>query len=422
MFKKFLLSQFLESNDELRFIKYASQKVDYDSIKHLYVHIPFCRNKCPYCPYFKEKYHPVLAKRLEDSLLCEIDLHAENLTGKNIESLYIGGGTPTLLNGTLSKVIGRLKQFCSIKKIAIETNPEDVNEALLSELEQMGCNLLSLGIQDFNQQNLSKIGRKYSVERALNCIDSARKRNFETLNIDLIFAYPEQSISQLNESLERAIESNVEQITMYPLFTFPYSTVGEFKTGKKVTLPNSFQRKKFYYHIYEKLLENGYEQISVWSFKKGSSTKYSSVTRDNYLGLGPSAATYTGKQFLFNSFSLEQYHKQIAEGKKPYSIMMNISKNLEKLFWLYWRLYETSIPIGDYEEKFNSDFKGDFKKLIFVMKMFGYTKDLNGSLHLNKRGVHYIHLLQNHFALNYVNQIWSTSTKVTIPKEIVLKC
>lgn len=420
MWKEFVLNQFLKKDDNLTFVEYTNHDIDYQKINNLYIHIPFCRNICPYCPYYKEKYDISKAEKIGNSILKEIELHAENLKGKSIDSLYIGGGTPTLMNKTLIHAIDLLKSYCTIDKIAIETNPEEINEKVLSELDQMGCNLISLGIQDFNQNYLNKIGRKYSIETALNAIESVKKRNFETINIDLIFAFPDQSLQELDKSLEKAIDCHVDQITLYPLFTFPYSSIGQFNKLNKVILPNSTQRKRFYYHICKKLKDHGYQQISVWGFLKNGKTKYSSVTRDYYLGFGPSAATFTGKQFLFNTFNLEHYQNQIDLGKKPYSIILNVSENLEKLFWLYWRFYETVIPLKDYETKFRSDFKKNFRKMIIVLKALGYIENVNGSISLNRKGIHHIHLIQNHFALSYVNQIWSESHRTTKPNEINL--
>ena len=336
MWKKIILNQFLKKDDNLTFVKYTNQDIDYQKINNLYIHIPFCRKMCPYCPYYKEKYEISKAEKIGNSIVKEIKLQAKNLKGRRIDSVYIGGGTPTLMNKTLIHAIDLLKSYCTIDKIAIETNPDEINEKVLSELDQMGCNIISLGIQDFNQKYLNKIGRKYSVETALNAIKSVKYRNFETINIDLIFAFPDQSLEELDKSLDIAINCNVDQITLYPLFTFPYSSIGQFKKLNKVILPNSIQRKRFYYYICKKLKDNGYQQISVWGFLKNGKTKYSSVTRDYYLGIGPSAATFTGKQFLFNTFNLQHYQNQIDLGKNPYSIILNVSENLRKLFWLYW--------------------------------------------------------------------------------------
>jgi len=385
------------------------------------MHIPFCRTICPYCPYFKKKFSKAKVVKFSTSLLKEIELHREHLTGKKIDSLYIGGGTPTLMNTTLLKAIKTLKSFCSIEKIAIETNPEEINKHVLQELREMGCNLISLGIQDFNKKYLNLIGRQYSPDTALDAIRNTKAAGFETVNIDLIFAYPGQSLKELNDTLDKAIACDVDQITLYPLFTFPYSSIGKFNRAKKIILPNAVQRKRFYFKIIEKLNANGYHQISVWGFLKSGRTKYSSVTRDYYLGLGPSAATYTGKQFLFNSFNLAYYQKQIDLRKLPYSLIMNVSENLKKLFWIYWRFYETAIPLKAYKQLFRSEFKKDFGKILFALRILGYAKNSDERITLNKKGTHRIHLWQNYFALNFVNQIWSISHEKSNPKLIQLQ-
>ncbi len=420
LWKKTVNRYFLEKEDKLLFERYSGEAVDYEKVDNLYLHIPFCRNKCPYCPYFKEKYEAKKAEAIGESLLNEIKLHADNLAGKKIASLYIGGGTPTLMNDYLLNSIEHLRAECSIDKIALETNPEEITEKLLDELEEMGCGLISLGIQDFNQKYLNMIGRKYTVAQALKGIELTKRRNFETINIDLIFAYPGQTKEELDATLMKAINSGTNQITLYPLFTFPYSSIGKYNKTNKVILPSSDVRKRFYYHICETLFRNGFQQQSVWSFSNKTGEKYSSVTRDYFLGLGPSAATYTGKEFLFNTFSLDEYSEKTDRGETPFALKMNVSDNLEKLFWLYWRLYETKIPLNEYRKRFGSEFRKDYKLFTLAMKHMRFSRVEEETLKLNRRGIHYIHLLQNHFALNYVNQIWSRNIDGELPEEIRL--
>ena len=421
MWKKIIRNCFLEKDDDLVFKEFNNQVVDYSKINNLYIHIPFCRTTCPYCPYFKVKFTPDKVEIIEQALIREIELHSQHISGKRFDSLYIGGGTPTLMNKGLRKAIELLESLCTIDKIAVETNPDEINDKVLNELEQIGCKLISLGIQDFNQKYLDQIGRNYSFQTACKAIHQVKERKFETINIDLIFAFPGQTLLELDSSLKIAMETGVDQITLYPLFTFPYSTIGKFNHLKKVKLPNASKRRELYYHIYDTLKSNGYKQISVWGFLKDGKIKYSSVTRDYYLGFGPSSATYTGKQFLFNSFSIEHYAKQINQNRLPFSTVMQVSSNLERLFWLYWRFYETVIPLELYSQKFQSDFRVDFKNFIGVLKLMGYTEKSNEEIVLNKKGVHKIHLLQNHFALNYVNQIWSESSINPKPHEIALR-
>ena len=411
----------LGKKDSMLFNKYDNNHLDFSRINNLYIHIPFCKKICPYCPYYKEEYSLHKAKDFSLSLLKEINLHKKNIEGKIIDSLYIGGGSPTLLLDTLIEAIDLLKSICIIKNIAIETNPEDLTEEILATLKNMKCNLISIGIQDFHQQHLKTIGRNYDAITALKAVKKAKKHNFDTVNIDIIFAIPGQTLNELNESLNKAINSKADQITTYPLFTFPYSSIGKFKKLNKVKSPNSFVRRKFYFHICDTLVKNGYQQISVWSFIKNSQHKYSSVTRNYFLGLGPSAATYTGNHFLFNVFDINTYQNKVHSSKLPYSLVMNVSINMEKLYWLYWRLYETKIPILEYKSLFSSDLLTDYKLFFVLLRVFRYARFDKEFIYINNNGIHYIHLIQNYFSLNFINKVWSQNYNNPNPLGIDLK-
>ncbi|MFA5497218.1 MAG: radical SAM protein [Bacteroidales bacterium] len=418
--KKRLLKHWLSSDGRLMFSRYNGQPIDTQNIDNLYLHIPFCRNTCPYCPYYKEKYNKEKAVRFEQALLAEIGQHAPWLTGKTMQSLYIGGGTPTLLNDLLCQAVDTLRKVCTIEHVALETNPEEMIPETIRTLQHIGCNLLSLGIQDFHQKHLDLLGRTYTPDLARKAIDKALDLGFETVNLDFIFAYPGQTMQELDETLRQAVATQAQQLTFYPLFTFPYSTVGQFRKLEKVVMPSRNLRKRMYYRLCRTLIEVGYRQISVWSFYKGTGTKYSSVTRDRFLGLGPSAGTYTGKQFLFNTFNMEQYLTQTPLDRLPFAYMMDVPPALEHLFWVYWRLYETTIPIDDYKTLFDRDFNQDFKNWVWACRLAGICTKSKKGLQLTRKGIHQIHLLQNHFALDFINKIWSSCTETPVPEKVIL--
>jgi oxygen-independent coproporphyrinogen III oxidase len=418
---KNLIRKFLSYNSEFKFKRSQTFSLDKTREYGLYVHIPFCKNCCPYCPYFKVIYSKNKIQQYLKSLKKEIDLTSKNNENIKINSLYFGGGTPTLLEKDLVIIINYLKsKFKISKEIAIETSPCDLNEEKLILLKEAGVNSISLGVQSFNDQSLKEIGRNYSSKIAIKIIKLLKNINFETLNIDMMFALPKQTIKDLERDLDTLIKLSPSQITFYPLFTFPYTSVGKYKKIKKIKMPNFFTRKKMYYLICKTMKKAGYEQSSVWAFKKKITTKYSSVTRDFYIGFGPSSGSYTGKNFYFNTFSLEDYFK-ISNKRKPIILKMSVNTRMSKLFWLYWRFYETKIPFFDYKNLFNSNVKKDFKFIFIMMKLLGFIEKENKNyLQLNMKGIFYIHLIQNIFALGYVNKIWSVCQKEKNPKEVQL--
>ncbi|MFA5444813.1 MAG: radical SAM protein [Bacteroidales bacterium] len=420
VYKTWFLKQLLDSGDTMTFRRYRDEPLDLKEVDNIYIHVPFCRNKCPYCPYFKELYNEQQAGLFGDALLREIEMHAGWLKGKVLRSLYIGGGTPTLLNSCLIRAIDRLRDLCTLQNVALETTPQEINNRVTGELGRMGCNMISLGVQDFNPKYLDFLGRKYSVPDVFRAINKLEQLNFTTFNIDLIFAMPGQTLEELDQTLQIAVNTGASQLTLYPLFTFPYSVIGKSRALSHVIMPDGKIRKQMYFHIQDTLIAKGYKQVSVWSFLKGNTHKYSSVTRDKYLGLGPSAGTYTGKQFLFNTFNINEYISLSIRSQIPGSYIMDVSSRMERLFWIYWRLYETKIPLNSYKTCFGSDFMKDYGKWVLITELFGYAHRKEDHIELTKKGIHRIHLLQNHFALDYINRIWTASTMEHPPEEIRL--
>ena len=199
-----------------------------DSI-NLYIHIPFCDNVCPYCPYFKIKYASQKIPSYIEAMLNEIELYY-NLFGKiDISSIYIGGGTPTLLIDELGVIFRSLGAKFNIKgDICIETNPNDVTDELISKLKTDNVTLVSVGAQSFLDRHLQFIGRNYRPSIIDNAMAQLAKANFKSINIDLLFALPNQTERDVIYDLEKAIDSGVNQVTTYPLFTFPYTSIGRF--------------------------------------------------------------------------------------------------------------------------------------------------------------------------------------------------
>lgn len=413
---------FSDKSDDFTFYRYnKSKNIDLKSNTGLYIHIPFCTHFCPYCPYFKVRYNKDVAQEYKKALLKEIELYYKLVGKQKFSSIYIGGGTPTLMLNEIEDIIGHIHRYFSIDgSYGIETNPNDINKKISSKLKSLGFNLISQGIQSFNDQLLKKIGRDYNSNIAIQALKNVIDEHFDTINIDLIFAIENQTIEDIKNDLTIAINQHIDQITCYPLFTFPYSEIGELKKLKKIKLPNNHLRKKMYYFINDFLKDNGYEKTTVWSFNKNRKETYSSVTRDYYLGLGAGAGSYNGSIFYFNTFSVSEYINSVNK-ILPISINMNVSKKLEKVFWLYWRLYETTIVKNIYKEMFHSNLGKDFGSILKLIRILGFVEyEDENILKLNTKGSHWIHLVQNYYALNYVSKVWSVSKNNPWPDQIKL--
>ncbi|MBN2695190.1 radical SAM protein [bacterium] len=384
---------------------------------NLYIHIPFCKTLCPYCPYNRVKYEKKLIPDYFNALSKEIDLYFNKFGKIKIDSIYIGGGTPTNAIDELVTIIEKIKNlFDVVGDIAIETTVSDINDDNLSKLKKIGVNMLSVGVQSFNQKYIDFLGRKYSVSDINLAFEKIKKFNFETVNIDLIFLYPNQKKEELLSDLNSAKNLGVNQITTYPLFTFPYSTIGNYMKIKKIVMPKLLKRGVFYKTIYNYFKENQYKMVSVWSFKNSFiDQKYSSVTRDRYIGFGAGAGSRLNDIFYFNTFSIKDYvNTLLKKNRLPIAIDMKITPTLSKYYWFYWRLYETKIL--DSELNSFSDWKiRAILKMLIKLKLAKKESDYTV---LTEKGSFWIHLAQNYFVLDYINRVWSVMKKEAFPEKI----
>lgn len=384
---------------------------------NLYVHIPFCKSMCPYCPYNRVRYQKELIKPYIKSLLKEIQIYHEKLGNIEISSVYIGGGTPTNAINELEEVINKLKSCFNITgDIAIETTISDISEDNIKKLRLYGVNMVSVGVQSFKDKFLKLLGRNYianDIENALNILKSA---NFDTINIDLMFALPGQTKKNILYDIKKSIDLGVDQITTYPLFTFPYSTVGEYLKVRKIKMPNFWVRRNFYKLFHDEFIKSGYSTSSVWSFTKNTNKKqkYSSVTRDNYIGIGAGAGSMFESIFYFNTFSIKEYNNMLSKGTLPVAINMPITKNLFRYYWLYWRLYETNFLLNDFNKY--ADWK--MRILFKISSLFGLCNKVNDRIVLPENVAFWVHLAQNYFILNYINKVWTVMKKEPFPAEI----
>jgi oxygen-independent coproporphyrinogen-3 oxidase len=385
---------------------------------NLYVHVPFCRNMCPYCPYYKVKYDSSLVEPYVNAILNEIDMYYALYGRMEISSIYIGGGTPTLLTDELGIVLDRLrKHFHVAGDICIETSPNDLDKVKIGKLHQHSIGLISTGIQSFQDRWLRLIGRKYDSTGLDRILGILTKSGFKSVNVDLMFALPGQTVSDVRFDLQKAIDCGVNQVTVYPLFTFPYSTVGRYMHLKQVKMPKLKIRRRMYMFIHRFLSAKDFKRVSVWGFKKGSVPRYSSVTRDNYIGLGPGAGSHMVDGYYLNTFSLDEYIHRCRNREFPVALFMPFSKTMQHFFWLYWRLYDTYVPCRGLEN-ISPKIKRKTYLLLAVFRLLGFLIKKDNRFELTREGSFWVHLLQNYFSLRYINKIWTGAMKEPYPEII----
>ena len=384
----------------------------------LYLHIPFCQNQCPYCPYNTVPHDPALVPAFFEALRREWRLYLPWLRARRITSLYIGGGTPTLVWNELERFLADLRRDLPLAgELAIETNPSAITPDLVRRLRNAGVDLVSLGVQSFADSQLRALGRNYAADILDERIALVAAGGFSGVNLDLMFAFGADPQATFLADLRRAADSGATQITAYPLFQFPYSTIGRHRRLHRLKMPPFRTRRALYFELLDFMRREHFAQVSVWGFtRRAQAPDYSSVTRDAFLGLGPGAASRFPGHFYFNTFALDAYQTRLARAAPATALALPLSPALGHWYWLYWRFYETFIPRAEAEHRMENIWAWPWIKALLT-RQNGWTEESAG-WRLTDAGAFWIHLLQNHFILNAINRVWTTCRQTPFPREI----
>jgi len=389
----------------------------------LYLHIPFCMRPCFYCPYFKEKYNRKDAIDYSRAVMKEVEFYEDILGNADITSFYIGGGTPTTMMGSgLEEIVESIEQSFSLKcGISTETHPNDITHNMVEKLKAMGVESVSMGIESFNDRFLEIIGRPYRSRKARDAVSLLVESEFKCVNIDLMFGLPDQEIKDVEEDVKAAIELGVDQISAYPIFTFPHTKLEEVVKKNGYSLPGIIKRRAMLKKIEELCYDAGMERTSVWAFTRKGVKKYSSVTVPEYIGLGAGAGSLIPGFFFINTFSVEEYIKFIeSKEKPPVALSIKFTEREEMFHWLYWRIYETKIIKREFEERFGRDFDHEFKKIFSLFEMLGMSRDEGDRIIMTDRGNYWVHVLQNVFSLDFIGRVWDICLAEKWPDQVGL--
>ena len=388
----------------------------------LYLHVPFCKNLCPFCPYNRFKYDEELFNLYEHAVHQEIDIYAPHLKDIKFTSLYVGGGTPTVNLEGLIRILEHLRNSFSLScDICIELHPNNMDKDCLAALKDVGVTMLSIGVESTTDHILKNIGRNHDGKTALDALRRATAIGFDSVNADLMFTLPGQTLGDWENDLRAVLGEGIDQISTYPLFSFPYSELGKMQQLKNVKRPDSRTIRSMLNLTDEYSLKYGFERCAVWSWLKASKNKFSSITRHYYIGFGPSAASMIGSHFYVNTFDVNAYTRALPK-KRPIALSMPVDHRLEMAYWLYWRVYELQVKEKDFENLFGTEISLDatFSDLFNLFRLGGMMEKKNGSYQITKSGAYWIHRLQNEYSLNYINRLWGTCQKDSWPKQVKL--
>ena len=389
----------------------------------LYLHIPFCRQICPYCPYNKEMYHPEVAERYADAVKKEIDIYAELIGNRPVTSFYIGGGTPTtmLYNG-LDRILEHVFEAFNMQcDIHLESHPNDLTLDNLQAINSLGVGHLSIGVEALQDHHLKALRRPYSVKQVIAAVGQAVSNGFKCVNADFIFALPGQTYGEVEQAGHALVEMGVDQIAAYPLFRFPYTKIGRTARESNHNLSNIFKRRKMLGILERIFYEAGFERTSVWAFTRRGVPKYCSVTVPLYVGLGASGGSYLKDVFYLNTFNVGEYIRALENGRLPIALSLDLSENMQMAGWLYWRIYETRFKRSDFQKRFGREFDRVYGKYMKLFSLLGFLKKDDGDeIVLSDNGTYWLHVLQDLFSIEYISQLWGTSKQEPWPEKVVL--
>lgn len=264
----------------------------------LYIHIPFCRQRCSYCDF----YFVTGGRYIEpfvDALIHEIETTPVRLTKEPVETVYFGGGTPSRLPvGQLDRISAVLSRRFSIADDAewtIEINPDDSSAAYLGKLRAMNFNRLSIGIQSLKAADLEFMRRAHTTQQAIRVVETARESGFKALSIDLIFGVPGQRLRDWMTGIQFAIEQTIPHISTYGLTVEPGTLFNKWIEGGKASRPDEESMSEMYLSTIEALTAAGYRHYETSSFSlPGSESRHNRAywQHKNYLGFGPSAHSF----------------------------------------------------------------------------------------------------------------------------------
>lgn len=346
--------------------------------KSAYIHIPFCKSKCFYCSFVSfDKLELVesFIKALDEQITTEYK-------GEILNTLYLGGGTPSLLSPEQIKHILSHFNLSKQTEVTMEANPNDLSLDYLEQIRQLGINRLSIGVQSFDDSILKAINRRHNSKQALEAVEWAKKAGFENISLDFIYGLPNQTIEMFANDLKLAISLDIQHISLYGL---KIDSDCYFAKHKPVVPDEDTQADMFLTAI-GILNNNNFEHYEISNFsKKGYNSRHNLNywNAENYYGFGCAASGYVGNYRYTNLLSVEDYIKNPLS--KYSKCELSEQEQLEEKIFLGFRKF-SGIDVEEINKQFNIDFNKKYSDILssydkyFVKTKKGYAFNVDGAL------------------------------------------
>ena len=329
----------------------------------IYIHIPFCKQKCKYCDFTS---FSCMEDKYDDYFKClvqEITEKSEELEQDvEIDTIYIGGGTPSIVPAEyIENVINLISQKYKVSKnveITIEVNPGTVDKEKLERYINTGINRLSIGLQSTNDDLLKMLGRIHTYKEFEDVFEEARQVGFQNINVDLMIGLPNQTIEDVQESLEKIIKKSPEHISVYSLIVEEDTKIYDLIESGELELPSEDLEREMYWKVRNVLLESGYNHYEISNLAKdGYESKHNSNCwkQHSYLGFGIAAHSYYDGIRYSNITDIKRYIENYQNGESVYNIIFHEKQSKEQMMKEYMLLGLRKIDgviISEFKEKF----------------------------------------------------------------------
>lgn len=361
----------------------------------LYIHIPFCQSKCLYCDFCSFSNLFDCVEKYVFNLKREIDIYEEKLKKYKIKTIYIGGGTPSVIDGKfiyeIMDYIFRKLNISNLEEITIEVNPKTLNSNKLEIYKDLGINRISIGVQSMNDEMLKRIGRIHTVKDFINTYNLIRKFNFDNVSFDLMFNLPDQSLFDSIRTLELAAELKPDHISYYSLKVEEGTPFYKEFIDGKLKLPDEDTERQMYHRAIDFLETKGYLHYEISNFaRKGYESKHNLVYWRclPYIGLGLSAHSYFENYRYGNTNNLEHYLKEIAKGRLAIEEKEYISSNMEMAEYMILGLrLINGVNYKAFEDKFKTSLFNIYGDILNKFIVNGLLEKRNDSIALTKKGL-----------------------------------
>lgn len=291
-----------------------------------YIHIPFCAQKCSYCDFHFSTNHTYKAEMVE-ALIKELAIRAKDWKQEVFETIYFGGGTPSVLTteqlwSLIQQVKSNFRVVDSVE-ITLECNPDDCSLENLKHWKDLGVNRLSIGIQSFKDEQLLWMNRSHQAADSLTAVRNAKETGFDELSLDLMYGLPNMTLEEWKEQLDQIIALNPEHISAYCLTVEQKTALYKLVKEGKLQVSSNEQQSEQFECLVSTLKEASYEQYEISNFaRNGHYSKHNTAywKGSKYIGIGPSAHGYNGKERYWNQANNTSYLKELEKGNLPETI------------------------------------------------------------------------------------------------------